>query len=221
MGSKSTNHEIQKRIQVVSLLLRRKSTDFIIKFAKLHWSVEKVQAYNYIKDAKVEWAKYFAHVKKCGMDYHVTQLRDIKDQAYRKKTTIGTGKEKKIVKTPDLGLVFDIAKEEAKLMGAYPVERHEVNLTTNFAQWVKEVKERRDKIGNVGIQKHRPEIIKAESQQHREITNEVPEDAIVEGVLIDTDEESKTHNEIVRRVPEEAVVVGKEEKKFEEDFDLE
>jgi len=102
--------EKEKRIYQVSLLLRRKPMSFIIEFVMKKWNVEKAQAYRYIKLARKEWKKYFEKLKGDGIAYHVTQNRDLKDKAM----TDG-----------DYKLAFDIAKEEAKLMGVYPAEKHE------------------------------------------------------------------------------------------------
>lgn len=122
--------EKEKRIYQVSLMLRRKSRPFILRYIKENWGLETAQADNYIRAAKREWKKYFAHLKGSGMSYHVTQLRDLKDQAYSKKVVIGRGDNKEIVTIADLGLIFEITKEEAKLMGIYPAEKYkgDINL---------------------------------------------------------------------------------------------
>jgi len=103
--------EKQKRIYEISLLLRKKSINYILQFVAQNWGLRNRQAYNYIRLAREEWQKYFAKLKTDGMSYHVAQLRDLKDATY--------GKE-------DYRLVFDIAKEEAKLMGIYPTEKHKM-----------------------------------------------------------------------------------------------
>ena len=120
--------EKQKRIYQVSLLLRRKPISFIIEYIRKEWGIEKAQAYNYIKEARSEWEKYFSQVKKCGKSYYVTQLRDLKDAAYSRKVVIGRGDNKDTVTVADLGLVFEITKEEAKLMGVYAPEKHDVKV---------------------------------------------------------------------------------------------
>ena len=122
MSSKNKVDEIekQKRIHQISLLLRRKPIKFIVEYIKNEWSLQTTQAYNYIKDARAEWQKYFSQVKKCGKSYYVTQLRDLKDQAYSRKVIIGRSENKNTVTIADLGLIFEITKEEAKLMGIYP-----------------------------------------------------------------------------------------------------
>ena len=102
--------EMEKRVYQVSLLLRRKPTSFIIEYMIQNWKIERAQAYRYIKLARKEWQKYFEKLKGDGIAYHVTQNRDLKDKAM----TDG-----------DYKLAFDIAKEEAKLMGVYPAEKHE------------------------------------------------------------------------------------------------
>ncbi|MBA7584405.1 hypothetical protein ES708_26358 [subsurface metagenome] len=101
--------EKQKRIYEISLLLRKKSVNYIVQFVAQNWGLRKRQTYNYIRSARQEWKKYFVKLKYDGMSYHLAQLRDLKDTAYDKE---------------DCRLVFNIAKEEAKLMGIYPAERH-------------------------------------------------------------------------------------------------
>jgi len=105
--------EYQKRIYAVSLLLRRKPTSFIIQFITEKWKISDRQARNYIRKARAEWKKYFEKLKGDGIAYHVTQNRDLKDKAM----TDG-----------DYKLAFDIAREEAKLMGVYPSEKHDIKV---------------------------------------------------------------------------------------------
>ena len=112
--------EKERRIYKVSLLLRRKPTSFIVQFIAQEWGLEKRQAFNYIRLAKEEWGRYFAHMKRSGIGYHVTQMREIKDAAYREN---------------DLRLVFDVAKEEAKLMGVL-IDRKEIGGPGSFAEWM-------------------------------------------------------------------------------------
>ena len=135
--------EYQKRVYQVGLMLRRKSRPFILGYIKENWNLETAQADNYIRAARREWKKYFEKLKGDGMSYHVAQLRDLKDQAYSKKVIIGKGERRvnektgkletiydnqQIITVADLGLVFEITKEEAKLMGIYPAERHRLDI---------------------------------------------------------------------------------------------
>ena len=106
--------EKEKRIYQVSLLLRRKPMSFVIEYVMKKWEVEKAQAYRYIKLARKEWESYFAKLKHDGMSYHIAQIRDLKDKAFTES---------------DTRLVLDITKEEAKLMGIYPAEKHKIGET--------------------------------------------------------------------------------------------
>ena len=166
---RADNAELKKRIYQVSRLLRRKPINVIIQSIIQTWGVTDRQAYNYIRLAKIEWQKYFDHLKYSGMGYYVSQLRDLKDKAYNsKKVVVGKGDERKVVKIPNLGLVFEITKEEAKLMGQYPAEKHDINVTNSFADWIKKTKKAK-------------EDSRAKGKAHNEITDEVPEEGIDNG----------------------------------------
>ena len=131
----------RERIHQISLMLRRKPISFIIEYIRNEWGLEKAQAYNYIKAARAEWEKYFSHLEGSGKSYHVAQLRDLKDQAYDKKIVIGRGENKNTVTIADLNLIFEITKEEAKLMGIYPANKIEGNLNLNHSGEIKSVSE--------------------------------------------------------------------------------
>lgn len=105
--------EKEKRIYQIGLMLRRKPVSFILEFAGREWGIEKSQAYEYIRLAREEWKKYFEKLKGDGIKYHIAQVRDLKDIAFNDK---------------DTRLVLDIAKEEAKLMGIYPTEKHDIEI---------------------------------------------------------------------------------------------
>ena len=106
--------EKEKRIYQISLMLRRKPISFICQYVAQNWGLDKRQAYRYIAEARKEWQKYFEKLKGDGIKYHIAQVRDLKDIAFNDK---------------DTRLVLDIAKEEAKLMGIYPAEKHDIELT--------------------------------------------------------------------------------------------
>jgi len=134
--------ELQKRVYKVSLLLRRQPINIVVQAIMQTYGVCKGTAYNYIRMAREDWQKYFDHLKYSGMGYYVSQLRELKDQAYKSCRVIKKGDEEIVVKTPNLSLVFEITKEEAKLMGQYPAEKHEVDIISSFAGWIKKVKEK-------------------------------------------------------------------------------
>ena len=120
--------EVEKRIYQVGLMLRRKPTSFIVDFCKQTWNIERGQANKYIKKARAEWKKYFEKLKGDGIAYHIAQNRDLKDMAFSRKVVIGTVDNKQVKQVPDLNLILDITKEEAKLMGIYPAEKHDIKV---------------------------------------------------------------------------------------------
>lgn len=124
--------EKQKRVYQISLLLRRKSMPFIVQFIAQNWGLGKRQAYNYIALAKKEWRKYFEKFQGNGIVYHIAKLRDLNDMAHSRKVVVGTVDKKQVIQVPDLDLILDIAKEEAKLMGIYPAEKHKIEETKKY-----------------------------------------------------------------------------------------
>ena len=116
---------MQERVYEVSRLLRRKPQKYIIHHITEKYKVDDRQARNYIRLARKEWKKYFEKLKGDGMAYHISQMRDLKDKANERKVVIGRGENKQVIEVPDLNLILDITKEEAKLMGVYPAEKHE------------------------------------------------------------------------------------------------
>ena len=119
-GKKIDEVEKQKRIYQVSLMLRRRSNGFIVDYCRRIWGIGRSQAFVQIKEAKEEWARYFANMRSSGLGYHITQMREIKDKAHQDN---------------DSRLVFDVAKEEAKLMGV-SIDRSEVGEPGSFHELV-------------------------------------------------------------------------------------
>lgn len=111
--NKVTKVEKEKRVYQVSLMLRRKPVSYIKQYMAKNWELRPRQCDRYIQLARKEWEKYFSQVKKCGKSYYIAKLRDLTDKAYSMN---------------DLRLILDIAKEEARLMGIYPSEKHEVDI---------------------------------------------------------------------------------------------
>jgi len=105
MRNRTGDIEKRKRVYRISLLLRRKTSESLIEYMRREWGIERRQGFNYIRLAKKEWASYFAKRFKVPFEvYYIAELRDLYDQA---------------LEQDDLKLAFDIAKEEAKIMGAY------------------------------------------------------------------------------------------------------
>lgn len=114
-----------ERIYKVGLLLRRKPVSFILEYITHEWGLKRSQAYNLMRAARKDWAKYFTNLKHAGRAYHVAKLRDLNDMAHSKKVVVGTVDNKQVIQVADLNLILEITKEEAKLMGIYPAEKHE------------------------------------------------------------------------------------------------
>jgi len=156
MSGKNKVDSIEKdeRVYKVSLMLRRKPVKYIINFIMGEWGVQRAQAYNYIKEARDEWKKYFANVKHAGVAYHVTQMRELKDAVFDR-----VKDDKNINTFQDLSLILDISKEEAKLLGAYPVVKTtvelegEVQLTNAKENLIKKLTALSDKRGEDKVNK--------------------------------------------------------------------
>jgi hypothetical protein len=107
----------EKRVYEISRMLRTEPISYIREYMAKKWGISQTQAYRYIDLARKEWQKHFNNVKRAGMGYHVAQFRDLK---------------KKAELSGDIRLQFDIAKEEAKILGSYPAEKHKLDLPENF-----------------------------------------------------------------------------------------
>ena len=103
--------EKEKRIYQISLLLTRKPKPFIREYMKQNWNLKRTQIYRYIKLAEKEWEKYYTDFKRYGMGYYFAKRREVRDKAMEDK---------------DYRLVLETDKDEAKLAGIYPAEKHEI-----------------------------------------------------------------------------------------------
>jgi len=121
--------EKEKRIYQVGLLIPRKPTKFILDYIRLSWSIERAQAFNYIRLAKKEWNKYFTELERCGKAYYFAKFRHLYDKA------LGDN---------DTRLALDVTDKEIKLSGLY-IEKIEEGPPGSFAEWVKAVKEEKER----------------------------------------------------------------------------
>lgn len=103
--------EKQKRVYQISLLISRKPMSYILDFVIKKWGISRSQAYYYVRLARQEWQKYFEKVKKDGMAYHVNKRKEIRDLALNKE---------------DYRTALEADRDEAKLLGVYPAEKHQV-----------------------------------------------------------------------------------------------
>ena len=120
--------EVDKRTYFISLMLRRKSIPFILQYASENWDIGDRQTRTYIRRARKEWKKYSEKLKAGARAYSLAKLRDLNDMAHDKKVVVGTVDNKQIKNVEDLNLILDIVKEEAKILGIYPAEKHKVDL---------------------------------------------------------------------------------------------
>lgn len=107
------NIETEKKILIVGLLLERKPPSFVVQFIAEKWGLENRQAYNYIRLARKEWQKNFKNNKRAGMAYHLAKRKTLYD---------------KLMEQEDYRGALEASKDESKLLGIYPVEKHEVDL---------------------------------------------------------------------------------------------
>jgi len=120
--------EVDKRTYFISLMLRRKSIPFILQYASENWKIGDRQTRTYIRRARKEWKKYSEKLKAGARAYSLAKLRDLNDMAHDKKVVVGTVDNKQIKNVEDLNLILDIVKEEAKILGIYPAEKHKIDL---------------------------------------------------------------------------------------------
>ena len=105
--------ETEKRILIVGLLLERKPPSFVLQFIAQKWDLEQRQAYNYIRLARKEWQKNFKNNKRAGMGYHLAKRKTLYD---------------KLMEQEDYRGALEVSKDESKLLGVYPTEKHDVNI---------------------------------------------------------------------------------------------
>jgi hypothetical protein len=149
--AKCDQFEAQKRTYEIARMIKRKPVKWVLAHYSKKWNVSESTIRNYISKAKREWTKWFNNLQNSGLGYHISQFRDIKDQAYNKYVVVEerndkTGEiTKRVVPMPDLKLIFDVAKEEAKLLNVYPAEKKDLKLSQSFADWLTEAKQSRNK----------------------------------------------------------------------------
>jgi len=110
----SNKTEIEERIAIVSKqVLNGLTTQEICLKASEKWGVSNRQVTRYIRRCYTLWHKDFEKKRKRNLDYHFAKRRDLYKQAYNKK---------------QWNICLEIVKDEARLTGIYPSEKHDVNL---------------------------------------------------------------------------------------------
>jgi len=95
------------------------------------YHISKAQVERYIRRCFVYWHRDFKKKRKAGLDYHLAKREVLYDKNFKKE---------------DFNACLEIAKDEARLEGLY-VERKEVGSPGSFAEWVKAVKEEKERRG--------------------------------------------------------------------------
>lgn len=107
----SSKKEIDKRILEISrMLLSELTTQEILQKASEDWGISERQIRTYIKRCYNLWHEDFEKKRKRNLDYHLAKRGDLYRQAYIKK---------------QWNICLEIIRDEAKLMGIYPAEKHE------------------------------------------------------------------------------------------------
>jgi hypothetical protein len=143
--------QMEERVLAVSKqMLKGCSTKEICRLMSSEWDVSERQIQRYISKAYTMWHKEYKRRLRAGLDYHMAMRMKLYEEAYKgntiKITKITKGKMVTIEKTEDqdFRLCLEIAKDIAKLEGLY-IERQEVGPPGSFAEWVKAVKEEKER----------------------------------------------------------------------------
>jgi len=110
----SSKKEINERILEISkMLMNELTTPEILQKASEKWGISDRQTRTYIRRCYDLWHKDFEKKRKRNLDYHLAKRADIYKQAYNKK---------------QWNICLEIIKDEAKLMGIYPSEKHDIKV---------------------------------------------------------------------------------------------
>ncbi len=114
-GVKADKITYEQRVnQVLSLIHRGWDSAKIVPNISSAWNVTDRQARGYVQSARTRIAKLYEHKRRHMVSEILARHDDLRDKGYA---------------NADYGLVLDTDKEDAKLLGLYAPERHEVNLS--------------------------------------------------------------------------------------------
>jgi len=126
----SNKLEIEDRILEVSrMLLSGLFPREICLYVSQKWDISDRQIKRYIRRCYTLWHQDFQKKRKAGLDYHLAKREVLYDKNFKR---------------GDYNACLEIAKDEARLEGLY-VERKEVGTPGSFAEWVKAVKEEKER----------------------------------------------------------------------------
>jgi len=114
-GVKADAITYEERVNtVLSLIYRGWQTQKIVPNISKLWSITDKQARNYVYTARARIEAMYKRAQQHGFEEMIARHNDLRDKGYQDK---------------DHRLVLEVDKEDAKLLGLYAPERHEVNLS--------------------------------------------------------------------------------------------
>ncbi|MBU2527512.1 MAG: hypothetical protein KKC03_13020 [Bacteroidetes bacterium] len=105
---------MENRVAIISKqLLSELTYQEICLQASENWGISSRQVTRYIRRCYDLWHKIFVMKRKRNLDYHLAKRADLYKQAYSKK---------------QWNICLEIIRDEAKLAGIYPSEKHDVKV---------------------------------------------------------------------------------------------
>jgi len=127
----SDKREIENRIAIISnQLLSELTNQEILQYASEKWGVSDRQVRTYIRRCYDLWHKIFVMKRKRNLGYHLAKRADLYKQAYSKK---------------QWNICLEIIRDEAKLAGIYPAEKHVITERKVIILGKKEEKDKEEK----------------------------------------------------------------------------
>lgn len=100
----------QRLTAVMSMIARGMSSSRIVQVASANWDISTRQGWGYLKKARSRMADLVAHKREHLLEEIMARHDDLREKGYA---------------GGDHRLVLDVDKEDAKLLGLYPAEKHE------------------------------------------------------------------------------------------------
>ena len=111
MAKRTDKVTYEQRLTVVmGMIARGMSSQRIVQVVSVNWDIAIRTAWGYLRTARNRMADLVAHKREHLLEEILSRHDDLREKGY-------TG--------GDLRLVLDTDKEDAKLLGLYPAEKHE------------------------------------------------------------------------------------------------
>ena len=104
----------QRMTVIIGLIIRGMNAARIVPNIAAQWDITERHGRNYVRAARRRLEALAEHKRKHLLDEMIVRHDDLREKGY-------TG--------GDLKLVLDVDKEDAKLLGLYPAEKHELDIT--------------------------------------------------------------------------------------------